>query len=808
MKQYDVFISYRRDGGSETARLLQTSLEARGYKVFLDVDSLRDGHFDKALLRYIENSTAVIVILSVNSLDRCTLESDWLHRELAHALQAKRRIIPVTMPGFSFPAKDDLPEALQELDRHESINYSHDHFTSVLTKLCRLIGRPRHFAAILSGKRIRAALIAGGSLLVAFCLFLFSFLSKDRALNESQQSVLKRMSTDLAMGLVNVDATLDGVEKTTQQALDYYDSVSRNGSDDAKKQALLLWIDQQEQFLANLKWIDSWDKSLLTTFPEERYHMHDNQLFFESLFPHWQSDLEQFYVFTRQRIEVGPAGWLQEERRVFELRRDACMQLGKSYYYSVFEVLLDYPDEVLEEANRVLQECRYLPVENRPNSSDAAHQASESAGKKVEKIMTDLAMLIGNENRRVQEVEKELKARMAASLVIGHELVEQAARINSRLGNLKLVWDGSEQQRLRQIWDGSDGGKNQSIARKKQETKLFTDSMVERLRKEMHISALDHQMPSTLMDSSRNETDLYANLQKCYQGLKAVDEQAETLIGEVQALTDCGDIESLERAFGNIQRAERTFQIRAKFAYLDILESMLFLTIDEKGLAGISGKLSALNELSPKGLVAEDQLLRLKEVMLKEWQDIQSEKQTAISDLDAQTVALKLKRDETYVALREKCTVLPDDDPGIMWGKIVRMMSAGMYDDVEKQLDRYVEYAAKTMPQSGVMANAAKAYLLKARTIGVDYGSMVFSIENDAQHSVLRPGDIIVELNGERVMDADSYIAIKTQSGGVVRDYRYWRLDPSGRLQEYTAEGRVEDPRVGLADMMEHLEND
>lgn len=40
MEAYDVFISYRRDGGEHAAKRIQEALLARGYRVFLDM-----GHF-------------------------------------------------------------------------------------------------------------------------------------------------------------------------------------------------------------------------------------------------------------------------------------------------------------------------------------------------------------------------------------------------------------------------------------------------------------------------------------------------------------------------------------------------------------------------------------------------------------------------------------------------------------------------------------------------------------------------------------------------------------------------------------------
>ena len=53
------FISYRRDGGSHTARLIKLMVEATSdYRLFLDVDELGTGRFDERLLRVIENVPA------------------------------------------------------------------------------------------------------------------------------------------------------------------------------------------------------------------------------------------------------------------------------------------------------------------------------------------------------------------------------------------------------------------------------------------------------------------------------------------------------------------------------------------------------------------------------------------------------------------------------------------------------------------------------------------------------------------------------------------------------------------------------
>ena len=76
--QYDVFISYRRVGGKEYARLLKPELEKRGFEVFLDFDELSDGVFDQRIKDAISASPVFLLILSRGALDRCVNEGDWV----------------------------------------------------------------------------------------------------------------------------------------------------------------------------------------------------------------------------------------------------------------------------------------------------------------------------------------------------------------------------------------------------------------------------------------------------------------------------------------------------------------------------------------------------------------------------------------------------------------------------------------------------------------------------------------------------------------------------------------------------------
>ena len=116
-ENHDIFISYRREGGFETAHYFYERLTRDGYSVTFDIDALRNGRFDEALLSRIDECTDFIVILSRGCFDRSIdpsypPENDWLRRELSYALEHRKNVIPIMLAGFSsFPA--NLPDDIR-----------------------------------------------------------------------------------------------------------------------------------------------------------------------------------------------------------------------------------------------------------------------------------------------------------------------------------------------------------------------------------------------------------------------------------------------------------------------------------------------------------------------------------------------------------------------------------------------------------------------------------------------------------------------------------------------------------------------
>lgn len=118
--KYDIFISYRRVGGAQYARILQLMLQQRGYRVFLDYDELTDGKFSEHIKAAIKDAPIFLIVLSKESLSRCKNDNDWVRQEILLALEHKKHIVPINPDNTFDGIPKDIPaQIIEELGTHQ-----------------------------------------------------------------------------------------------------------------------------------------------------------------------------------------------------------------------------------------------------------------------------------------------------------------------------------------------------------------------------------------------------------------------------------------------------------------------------------------------------------------------------------------------------------------------------------------------------------------------------------------------------------------------------------------------------------------
>lgn len=135
MNQFDIFISYRRDGGFEVADSIYQRLISSKYSVFLDIEQLNSGKFNTKLLNTIEGCKDFLLVLPPHALDRCNEENDWVRLEVEQAIRTNKNIIPIMLRGFEWPDSSELPESLRSLPNYNGIAANHEVYSENIERL-------------------------------------------------------------------------------------------------------------------------------------------------------------------------------------------------------------------------------------------------------------------------------------------------------------------------------------------------------------------------------------------------------------------------------------------------------------------------------------------------------------------------------------------------------------------------------------------------------------------------------------------------------------------------------------------------
>jgi hypothetical protein len=139
---FDVFISYRRNGGAEKAQLVKSELQQRGLsdeRIFLDTHSLHEGNFREKIRNAISESKNVIVIISQGCFDQVR-QTDYWYLEIREALIQGKNIIPILFDKITSLSNLNIPEDMTDLKEKNCVSYQHEYAKAAFDKLYSFLG--------------------------------------------------------------------------------------------------------------------------------------------------------------------------------------------------------------------------------------------------------------------------------------------------------------------------------------------------------------------------------------------------------------------------------------------------------------------------------------------------------------------------------------------------------------------------------------------------------------------------------------------------------------------------------------------
>lgn len=141
-ERYDIFVSYRRKGGSEKAQLVKSEMQLRGIpdeRIFLDTHSLHEGDFVSKIKTAVEESKNVVLIVSEGCFDEVR-ETDFWYMEIKEALAQGKPIIPLFFDGITSMDSLPVPPELAVLKRMNAVAYQHEYAKAAFDKLATFMG--------------------------------------------------------------------------------------------------------------------------------------------------------------------------------------------------------------------------------------------------------------------------------------------------------------------------------------------------------------------------------------------------------------------------------------------------------------------------------------------------------------------------------------------------------------------------------------------------------------------------------------------------------------------------------------------
>lgn len=409
--KYDVFISYRRDGGAATARILRDRLTELGYRVFFDVESLRSGYFNTALYSVIDQCKDVIVVLSPNALDRCVNEDDWVRKEVEHALHQKKNVIPVMLRGFRFP--DKLPESIDDLRYCNGLEANEDFFDAFIERLAGFLrAKPKFFRSLLQNRLLRRLFPAVLAVLIVLGGFLGIRGLIQSGENRYPRTAQEKNLTQEMVYYVSRNLTrFDVIAETYTQALDSarrYLSVGMTDDTAMKSQFAIT----RQQLLESDIGGAAPAADFMTKLSDSPFDTAEAQAIYDNLVS-FQKECQHNLDYLAQML--APDYYPSDPARKLEILEQYERMLKedlKIFGYGANQMLLPITEEeALEEFwHEHLPYLTNIPL--RATNWNWDHEALQSAIEEsltaIEKAINNCALIVGDSAMDLEQMEKDI----------------------------------------------------------------------------------------------------------------------------------------------------------------------------------------------------------------------------------------------------------------------------------------------------------------------------------------------------------------------------------------------------------------
>ena len=442
---YDIFISYRRDGGFETASLIAEKLRNAGYKVFLDVESLRAGKFNEQLFSIIAQCKDFILVLPKDGLERCVNETDWVRQEVIFAMQHNKNIIPIMLSGFQWG--ETLPEGLEGLDKFQAITAGdHNYFDAAIDRLKSYLKSKKGF----TWQKYKTYIL---SAVLLFSLVMSIFLWNNHKENQYFTNVCINQTKLMCSGMAQINLNLNIANMAYKEWGKFR---KRQINDKGQNQEIII-----QEFI---EWIENTKKSIVFPNNEQyklseaddillkKHKIHTEEIkgFYYQVLPKDTEDI-LFYLNSLQENAKEPF-IMNSKDELAEAYYKSLEYSATAIYYSILGQLSAMPNKVYDEFEKWLPKLNnFTGISYKITFAESEAQAnafiekannaiievkssvnkSEEDIEKIEQQINQMREIMdgNNQNKKDDAISKEIDTRLQNIQNLSAEIIEMQQQL-------------------------------------------------------------------------------------------------------------------------------------------------------------------------------------------------------------------------------------------------------------------------------------------------------------------------------------------------------------------------------------------
>lgn len=384
-RTYDIFISYRRQGGFETAQLIAQFLKHRGYNVFFDLENLREaGKFNTQLISVIENCKDFIVIFPPNEVERLYETDDWVRQELACAIRHGKTIIPVLLRDFKFPK--ELPDDINEVRFYQGVAAGdYNYFDASMEKIRELLTSKKRTSWHPYKTLLFPFLLLG---LAAAAFFGYRQRQAQKLFVATSIEQVKIMGIGIAAMNVNLNTAHDALVEWRKFALRFSTAAPKDTAQ--IRYEFLRYIERKQKGIVKRNALQTLSESSAAILRKNSIQAEEIKTFYEMALPLVEREIENYLHALAQYARMP---------RIFDLFNQYAEQLYlfneymvKADYYSFLQILTTLPQPIYEtfkEVHPQLNNFKEIPLSLTYDDYEALAKAMLNECDRVNNTLSD-----------------------------------------------------------------------------------------------------------------------------------------------------------------------------------------------------------------------------------------------------------------------------------------------------------------------------------------------------------------------------------------------------------------------------------